>query len=180
MRSSILLQCLFALCFAGCSQRTQESESKPPVGELRCYFFFIPDCPACKTCFGKINDLGDRYKTKGLRIFAVYSDPFPDMRALQQLLADSVLRVPLVYDTMLALARQYRVKTTPQVILLSRDGNVAYSGQLDNYFYALGKHRNLVSEKYLEQAVDALLAGQTPTLNSTEPFGCKINYGREK
>ena len=47
---------------------------------------------------------------------------------------------------------------------------VQYIGAIDNS----SRDESVVTEKYVENAVDALLVGKKPTLNSTKAIGCSI------
>ncbi len=180
MRIWILVLIILNISFSSCN-RTKEVSKGGSIDTLKaqamsCYFFFIPDCPACKASFQKVSELSKEYAVKGLTVTAVYSDPFPDTLYLKKTLEDYDFDLPVIYDTDLMMARNFSVKATPQFILTDSAKNVVYSGAFDNYYYSLGKHRNVVTEKYLENAIIAVLNNRRPDIKETEPIGCKINY----
>jgi thiol-disulfide isomerase/thioredoxin len=149
--------------------------------KMDCYFFFIPDCPACKSSFAKILLLKEKYSEAGLKITAVYSDALPDRTLLDQTLKAYTFDLPLIYDSTLTMAKKFDVSVTPQCVLLDSTGKTVYSGRIDNYYYALGKHRNIVTEHYLEEAIRSLITGKLITIPHTTPLGCKIFLpGQEK
>lgn len=68
---------------------------------------------------------------------------------------------------------QYGATKTPHVYILQKSGNdliVQYTGAIDNN----SKDETKVTEKYVEQAVDALLKGEKPAVTSTKAIGCSI------
>jgi hypothetical protein len=46
---------------------------------------------------------------------------------------------------------------------------------VDNYYYELGRHRKLITEKYLENAILNTLQNKPVTTKETKPIGCRIN-----
>ncbi|RPH34183.1 MAG: thioredoxin family protein [Bacteroidales bacterium] len=66
---------------------------------------------------------------------------------------------------------------TPHVFLLNKKGNdmvVEYIGTIDDNY----KDASMVKEKYLENAVDALLAGRLIAMKETKAVGCGIKVKR--
>ncbi len=143
---------------------------------LTCYFFFIPDCPVCKNNFYKVLSLRNKYETRGLEIKAIYSDPFPDSIELKKMVKENSFEIPITIDKDLKIASKFNVRTTPQFILLNESNQTIYNGMIDNYYYLLGKHRNIITRNYLEDAILSALNGTTIETTITESIGCKINY----
>lgn len=145
-------------------------------GNLKCYYFFIPDCPACRSNFKPLMQLQAKYPEEMFSIEMVLSDPLPDFTILQQSIDKYGLPDSILMDTSLTLAKSYGVTTTPQCVLLDSCGNIVYSGAFDNTYYKFGKMRAASSENYLADAVSAALTGEMPEITRTEPIGCKINF----
>ncbi len=60
--------------------------------------------------------------------------------------------------------------TTPHVFLFNGKGELVYKGAIDDNYKDMGA----VKEKYLENAVKAMLMGQTPDPQETKGNGCSI------
>jgi thiol-disulfide isomerase/thioredoxin len=60
--------------------------------------------------------------------------------------------------------------TTPHVFILDREGILRYRGAVDNITFRLRE----VSHFFLQEAVEALLAGSLPALAETPAYGCTI------
>lgn len=157
-------------------QNSENNSTHRNLTGMECFFFFIPDCPACKNNLPKILSIKDKYSHKGLKVIAVYADPLPDSALVNYVLKEYKNKLTLLFDTNLTLSKKYKVTTTPQVVLIDSCGKEIYSGLLDNYYYSLGKHRNLITQKYLEQAIESVLKDTILLFSNTTPIGCRINY----
>jgi hypothetical protein len=74
-----------------------------------------------------------------------------------------------LYDEdQLALA-EYGAERTPEVFLFDRDRTLAYHGGIDD-----SRDETQVSQRYLRDAIEAVLAGQEPALRETPPVGCTV------
>lgn len=81
-------------------------------------------------------------------------------RAIPLVLRDHDGRVADVYDA----------RTTPHVFLIDAGGILRYRGAVDP---ATARWTG-ASKAYLDEAVQALLAGQVPAVQETPVFGCAI------
>ena len=79
--------------------------------------------------------------------------------------------VPVVlHDDRHQVADRYGAVTTPHFYVIDPAGTLRYQGALDDVTF----HRRLPSQRYLRQAVEALLAGSLPDPEQTPPYGCAI------
>ncbi|HVW02916.1 MAG TPA: redoxin, partial [Planctomycetaceae bacterium] len=69
--------------------------------------------------------------------------------------------------------KAYGATVTPQVFLLDAQRKVVYMGAFDDHLEA-----DKVTEHYLRDAVEALLAGKEIEVGETLPQGCPISYPR--
>lgn len=81
------------------------------------------------------------------------------------------VRYPVLFDLDQSVANAYRAQVTPQFFVLDRRGIVRYTGALDDATFDQPKPKVL----YVDRAVNALLANQTPQPESTPPYGCPLN-----
>lgn len=82
---------------------------------------------------------------------------------------------PYLFDETQEVARNYGATNTPHVYVLKKDGaafKVAYIGAIDNNT----KDANAADKKYVEEAVDALIAGKSITEEKTKAIGCTIKW----
>lgn len=140
--------------------------------------FSCNHCPYVKAYEDRMIELHKKYEPKGFPVVAINSndpevvpeDSFDKMveRAKQK-------KFPFVYlfDEGQKVYPQYGAARTPQVYVLSKQGKnfvVEYIGAIDDNY----KEPSAAKEKYVEQAVDALLAGKKPSITETKAVGCTI------
>ena len=65
-------------------------------------------------------------------------------------------------------------KVTPEVFLLDQEYTIHYNGAIDNWFYSLGKNRNLITSHYLEDAMNSLLNGTKIQIPYVQAICCYI------
>jgi len=81
----------------------------------------------------------------------------------------------IVLDTDGKVGKAYGAKTTPQLIVIDKEGKVAYNGAIDS------KDTTDVADiesadSYISLALDAVLAGKTVDKAKTAPYGCGVKY----
>ncbi len=138
-------------------------------------------CPVSKAYNSRIIALHDKYAAKGFPVIAIQPND-PTVTA-----GDS-------YEEMVRIANQKGYKfaylddgqtqttvaafgatNTPHTFVLKKDGaafKVAYIGAIDDNT----KDASAATKKYVENAVDALLANQAVATPKTKAIGCSIKY----
>ena len=81
---------------------------------------------------------------------------------------------PILLDEKGEVGKTYGATNTPQMVVIDGEGVVRYWGALDN------APRNDVkgAERipYTANAIEAVLAGETPKPDKTKPWGCSVKY----
>lgn len=81
----------------------------------------------------------------------------------------------LVIDELGDIGRQYGAKTTPHMFVINADGDLVYSGAIDDKPTA-DKDDVKTAKNYVRQALSDIKAGQPVTTPSTNPYGCSVKY----
>jgi hypothetical protein len=66
------------------------------------------------------------------------------------------------------------VRITPEVAVVTADGQVAYRGRIDDSYPRLGAQRRSPSQRDLRAALSALLDGKQVPARRTKAVGCEI------
>jgi peroxiredoxin len=82
---------------------------------------------------------------------------------------------PYLYDETQRLAKDYGATTTPEFFVLDGGRRIAYMGAMDDV-----NPPRAAAKNYLEDAVQAVLAGQKPAMAETRPRGCMIRFLKAK
>jgi peroxiredoxin len=142
--------------------------------------FTCNHCPVAQAYEDRLIDFAKSYKEKGVAVVAVSSndpeivpqDSFENM--LKQARAKKYPH-PYLYDADQSVAKAYGATCTPHVFVLDRERKLAYTGAIDD-----SDSVQRVKERWLKNAVDALLGGGTPKPAVTKERGCSIKWTREK
>ena len=76
-----------------------------------------------------------------------------------------------LHDESQETSKAYGATTTPHFFVLNKERQVVYMGAMDD-----NMNPNDVTEHYVEDAVDAALAGTRPPVEETRQFGCGIKW----
>lgn len=146
-------------------------------------FIVIFDCNTCpysKAYNDRIIGLNNKYSSLGFPLVAINAndpaassgDSFDEMVSYAK---RKGYNFPYLVDETQAVAKAFGATNTPHVFVLSRSGNdlkVAYIGTIDDN----ARNASSVSKKYVENAVDALLANKAVTTTKTKAIGCGIKW----
>ena len=130
--------------------------------------FWSGICSHCRRYDDYCNRLPARYPGVGLlAVAARQNETAPMLRAT---VAERGLQFPLVHDVERTVAHAWLIPQTPRVFLLDTQRRLLYRGAIDNFKYAADPE----FVPYLDTAITAWLAGETPTRTDTPSFGCPI------
>ena len=132
--------------------------------------FTCNNCPYAKAYQDRLAELHKSYAEKGFPVIAINtSDSESDIkkRAKQE-------NYPFVYlhDETQEISRAYGATKTPHVYVINQDRKVAYIGAIDNNY----KNAEKADKKYVEDAVEALLANKEVKVTTTKAIGCSIKW----
>jgi peroxiredoxin len=79
---------------------------------------------------------------------------------------------PYLYDESQEVAKTFGATRTPHVYVLDKDRVVRYIGAIDDN----SEEPAMAKEKYVGNAVDALLSGKEVSVKETKAIGCGIKW----
>ncbi len=126
----------------------------------------------------RIVALDKEFKAKGFPVVAINpndpvqypEDSYENMKVRAK---EKGFTFPYLFDEKQEIFPVYGATKTPHVYLLRNENGkfkVAYIGAIDNS----SKDASLATEKYLESALNNLLAGKSPDPAETKAIGCSI------
>lgn len=138
----------------------------------------------CNTCpFSIANEdriiaLDKKYKSLGYPVIAInpndpHIKPGDSFKAMQQRAREKGFTFPYLLDDGQEVYPKYGATKTPHVYVTQKKQGkniVKYIGAIDNNTRDAGA----VTERYVEDAVDALLAGKSVQVTETKAIGCSI------
>ena len=146
-----------------------------PKGTL--VIFSCNHCPFVKAWEGRIAEIGNTYKTKGIGVIAINSNdpnanPEDGYEQMQQRAKDRGFAFPYVVDATSEVAKAFGASHTPEAYLFDKDGKLVYHGAIDDN----SKDASQVASPYLKDALNALLAGNQIATKETKAIGCGIKF----
>jgi peroxiredoxin len=132
-------------------------------------------CPVVQAYDDRIIDFTNDYKGKSVKVVGVSVNDLDSDRlpAIKRYVKDKGLNYVYGYDESQQIGRAYGATNTPQFFVLDKDRVIRYLGAMDD-----NMNEAKVTKKYLRDAVDAVLKGETVEISETQPKGCGVKYKR--
>lgn len=139
-------------------------------------------CPYSVANEDRIIALDKKYKKKGFPVIAINpNDPEvskgDSFEAMKVRAKEKGFTFPYLFDEGQEVYPKYGATKTPHVYILNKKKGkliVEYIGAIDDS----SRNENNVKERFVENAVDALLKGEKPTKTDTRAIGCSIKDRR--
>jgi hypothetical protein len=149
-----------------------ESHEELPVAVV----FTCNHCPYALAWHDRLLDVASDYAGRA-RVLLINSndaeryprDSFDAM--IERVEADGGWPAPYLWDDFQEIARAWDAKTTPDVFVLDREGDLRYRGAPD-----VDHGDPSQNAAWLRGALEAVLAGREPDPAETEPVGCSIKW----
>lgn len=140
--------------------------------------FTCNTCPYAVAYEDRIEALNKMYASKGYPVVAIMPNnieikPGDSLSAMKQRAKEKGFTFPYLIDREQTIFPQYGATKTPHVYILEKtnDANVVrYIGAIDDNY----KDADAVDKKYVEDAVNALLANKPVPVSKTRAIGCSI------
>lgn len=142
--------------------------------------FTCNHCPFAKLYPPRLNELNKKYSASGVPLIAISStdtivyeeDTYPEMVKKAK---KEHFNFPYLFDEQQSVAKAFAAQKTPHAFVIWKEnGNfvVKYSGAIDDN----GAQPTKVKNRYVANAVDALLSGKEVTTKETKSIGCQIHF----
>ncbi|MBO6184962.1 MAG: thioredoxin family protein [Chryseobacterium sp.] len=140
--------------------------------------FTCNHCPYAKKYEDRIVALDKKYKEAGYPVIAINPNdpnvqPEDGFKEMITRAKEKGFTFPYLVDEGQKVYPQYGATKTPHVFILHKDGKkniVKYIGAIDNNY----DDPNDVTERYVEDAMDALISGKPVVNSKTVAIGCTI------
>ena len=140
--------------------------------------FMCNHCPYVKHVADEIKQLADEYMAHGVGVVAIssndaekYPDDSLDAMALEK--ENRGYEFPYLFDADQSVAQDYAAACTPDFYLFDQNQQLVYRGQLDG---SRPGNEIPVTGEDVRRALDAVLAGESPSQQQTPSIGCNIKW----
>ena len=140
--------------------------------------FTCNHCPYSVAYEDRIIALDKKYKSLGFPVLAINPNdpaiqPEDSFEKMIERAASKGFTFPYVFDANQSVYRKFGATKTPHVFILSKSGAelvLKYIGAIDDN----SRNADKVKERYVENALDALLDGKPIEVKETKAIGCSI------
>lgn len=144
------------------------------------------DCPFVGKHYGGGNmpTLQEKYTGQGVVWLSIVSNAegeqgyFEPAEMLARTEEEGGKQTAILYDTSGTVGRAYGATATPQMVVISPEGEIMYNGAIDDRPSTDIADLEGATD-YLSLALDAAMAGEPVEVSRTEPYGCAIKYADE-
>ncbi len=139
--------------------------------------FSCNHCPAVSGSQGRMIQLHKDYRPKGVEMVAINSNedknhPDDSFEKMQQRAREMGFEFAYLRDESQSVAKAYGALRTPHFYAFDRQRRLRYTGRMDdNPFDETKATRN-----DLRNALDAMLVGEKPPVELTNPLGCNVKW----
>ena len=133
-----------------------------------------PGCPVAMLYGPRVAALAGTYESRGVRFLGVVSGPQVDVEEAKAAAKGAGVAFPVLRDEDGALAQRLGVETTTAVVVLDENRRVRYRGAVDDQ-YGVGGRKPQPTKRFLEDALEDLLAGRSPSVATTAAPGCPLD-----
>ena len=145
--------------------------------------FTCNHCPFAKLYPPRLNDLNNKFKPLGVPLIAISStdtmmyeeDTYPNMVTKAN---EEHFNFPYLFDEMQEVAKNFKAQKTPHAFVIWKENEkwvVKYNGAIDDN----GMEPEKVTESYITNAVNELLANQPIKTSETKSIGCQIAFRKK-
>jgi peroxiredoxin len=145
--------------------------------------FTCNHCPFAKLYPPRLNDLNNKFKPLGVPLIAISStdtmmyeeDTYPNMVIKAN---EEHFNFPYLFDEMQEVAKNFKAQKTPHAFVIWKKNNqwvIKYSGAIDDN----GMEPEKVTDSYVSNAVNELLANQPIKTSETKSIGCQIAFRKK-
>jgi len=144
-------------------------------GEIVVLNFSSQTCPFSKGADPSINDVAKKYEDKGVVFLGIDSNVTNSVEDIAKHIEDAGISYPILKDEGNTYADALGAKVTPEIFIVDKEGKLAYHGAPDN---RTGPEAE-PTERYLDDALAALTAGEAVKTTTTSAWGCGIKRGKK-
>ncbi len=168
----------------GWTQLPGADGKKHSLDDLKSFDFVVVvftcnSCPYAVDYEDRINALSKQFRERkqSATVVAINSNKIESdlMPAMIKRAESKAFDFPYLHDETQEVAKQFGAVRTPEFFVLDKERKIAYMGAMDDNTKA-----DAVTQKYLESAVEALIAGKPVPKAETAPVGCLIRFERKR
>ena len=144
------------------------SETK---GKITVFHFWSAKCPFVVRYNDRLNQMAADYVIKGVNVAGINSNVDETVEQTVTELGKRGITYPVLMDPNHQVADLFGAVTTPHVFIIDQSGTLVYRGAVDDQGWS---EDNQPTKNYVNEVLDALLAGEPSPHSETKSVGCTV------
>jgi len=140
---------------------------------IRVLVFTTTDCPISNRYAPEIERLAAKFKGQA-RFVLVYPVAADSPAMIREHARKFAYSIDTIRDTDLKLVKQTGVTVTPEVAVM-KGTELLYRGRIDDRYVELGRERPRPTQRDLDAALEAAIAGKPIAVRETRAVGCILS-----
>jgi len=137
-------------------------------------------CPIVRNAMPAFRELRDQYSDKGVQFFLLNSNLQDNRETITAEAEEFGYNIPILIDDTQIIGESLDLVRTGEVFVLDpKTWTVAYAGAMDDRL-TYEKQKGEAQERYLQDALDNMIAGEPVEVAATDPLGCLINFPEQQ
>ena len=134
-------------------------------------------CPYARAYWRRLKEMYNKLEEDNLMILAINpndADQYPadSFEAMQNLQKELDIPFPYLYDENQVVAKKLGATRTPEAFVFNSSRELVYQGAIDDNW----EHQAMVTQVYLEDAIEDTLDGMEPDFPEVPAVGCSIKW----
>ena len=139
--------------------------------------FTCNHCPYAKAAWPLLIKLAAEFKGKGVAFVGINPNdenqyPEDSFEVMKQRVGDWQINFPYLHDETQEVAKAYGAVCTPDIYVYDKDRKLYYHGRINNNW----QNPQQVTREDLKEALNLLLADQSPPTDQGPSMGCSIKW----
>jgi peroxiredoxin len=130
--------------------------------------FLSAQCPVVKSYNARMSAFAKSYKAKGINVVGINSNATESLEWVKSHATENY-DFPMLIDKGNVIADKLGANVTPEIYFFDENSKLLYKGAIDN-----DRSGENVTNNYLQDAVNAKVAGKAIAKTSANAFGCSI------
>lgn len=136
-------------------------------------WFISPECPLCQNYTLTIKKFQEKYNSK-IRFIGIVRGKDFTIEDIEKFKREYQIKIEVLFDEEKKLVKHLAASITPEVFVYDKTSKLVYSGRIDNWAYAPGKTRTVITKNELADVLQKLSEGKNVSFHKTQAVGCFI------
>lgn len=132
-------------------------------------------CPVVRNALVDLRAVRERFQKRDVVFLMINSNLQDESASIREEAEEWGIDLPILVDHSQRVGKELLLTRTAEVLVLDDGWRIAYRGPINDRL-SYERQRQSARHHYLADALDAVLAGETPSVTAKDAIGCLINF----